>query len=221
MNKKFILFLISMLLVMSLNACNANSNTAAVAGTETAASTASLTQQLLYGTIGLEGSDYAVDAEQAETLLPLWKAYNALRTDSTVAAEELQGLLNQIKRSMTDEQMAYIEENSFDATSISDLVASLDLNMVGQTTQGRSSEDGFQSSNGAPGGPGGNMPSGGAPMGGGMGMTTGGEQMDTSSMSKEQLAQLQAQREAAGGGMGNNTMYIEVLIELLNQKIAS
>ena len=221
MNKKILLFLIGILLLVNLSACGTKSNAASVASTETANSTATLTQQLLYGTIGLEDSDYAVDVEQAATLLPLWKAYNVLRTDSTVATEELQGLLNQIKSTMTAEQMAYIEENNFDATSISDLAASLGLEMVAQASGERSSEDGFQANAGGPGGgPGGNMPSGGGAMMGGMGMA-GGEQMDTSSMSEEQLAQLQAQREAAGGGMANNSAFIEMVITLLKQKIAS
>ena len=69
----------------------------------------SLSLKLTLGTFKLEETAYAVDAEQAASLLPLWKALRSLSESQTAATEELQAVLNQIQDSMTPEQMAAIE----------------------------------------------------------------------------------------------------------------
>ena len=45
-------------------------------------------QKLAIGTLKLEGTDLAVTADQAKTLLPLWKAVKTMSTDSNTSAEE-------------------------------------------------------------------------------------------------------------------------------------
>lgn len=64
--------------------------------------------QLALGTFELENTDYPIDAEQAEELLPLWKALNALSNDDTVAQAEVDALYQQIAEAMTPEQIAAI-----------------------------------------------------------------------------------------------------------------
>jgi len=69
---------------------------------------ASLRNQLAYGTLKLEGAEYAVTAEQAKTLLPLWQAIVALSGDEVTAAEELTAVQNQITEAMTPAQLEAI-----------------------------------------------------------------------------------------------------------------
>ncbi len=67
-----------------------------------------LALQLALGTFKLEETDYPVDAEQATALLPLWKAARSLSQSDTVAAAELQAVVNQIQETMMPEQLQVI-----------------------------------------------------------------------------------------------------------------
>jgi hypothetical protein len=66
--------------------------------------------QMLLGTFKLEGTDQAVTAEQASTLLPLWKAYRTMIADDTAASNEISSLTTQIHDSMTADQLSAIED---------------------------------------------------------------------------------------------------------------
>ena len=68
----------------------------------------SLRNQLAYGTLQLEGTDLAVTAVQAQSLLPLWQAIVALSGTETTAAEELTALQNQITEALTPDQIQAI-----------------------------------------------------------------------------------------------------------------
>jgi hypothetical protein len=64
--------------------------------------------QLLLGTIRLEGTPGAVTSAQAAELTSLWMAMKALTTSGTAATEEITALQNQIIASMTSEQLQAI-----------------------------------------------------------------------------------------------------------------
>ena len=64
--------------------------------------------QLLVGTLNLEGSELAVTPEQAAELLVLWQASVALSRSGTGAPEEVTAVINQIEGTMTPEQIAAI-----------------------------------------------------------------------------------------------------------------
>ena len=64
--------------------------------------------QLVVGTLFLEETDLAVDAELAEILLPYWKLYVSLLDSDSTAPEELTGLINEIEELMTTEQINHI-----------------------------------------------------------------------------------------------------------------
>jgi hypothetical protein len=64
--------------------------------------------QLMLGTFLLEGTDLAVDAEQAAVLLPLWQEWHDLLRDNTVAPGDREELLERIQSAMTAEQIAAI-----------------------------------------------------------------------------------------------------------------
>jgi hypothetical protein len=65
--------------------------------------------QLLLGTLRLEGGADAVTAEQARQLLPLWQAYKSLTAPgSTAAVQETDAVLAQVQRMMAPQQVAAI-----------------------------------------------------------------------------------------------------------------
>ena len=65
--------------------------------------------QLLLGTLRLEGTDQAVTGTQAQALLPLWQAYAALTASGTAATKEIESVQNQIVEALTEEQVAEID----------------------------------------------------------------------------------------------------------------
>lgn len=166
---------------------------------------------LIIGTFELEATENEVTPEQAGELLPLWIVLKNLLESETAAVAEIDALTNQINEAMTDAQIAFINSLDMSPQSTRDLMAELGLaedfprpeNADGETTGE------FQRPEGAGMGPG--MGPGG---GGGAGLD----------VSPEEMESFQATREAGGGRMGNrqgfmgNTILIEALIELLENK---
>ena len=66
--------------------------------------------QLLIGIIKLDGTAQGVTQSQASELLFLWKAYQRLTKEETTAAEELNGLQEQIQEQLNDNQLQSIEK---------------------------------------------------------------------------------------------------------------
>jgi len=56
---------------------------------------------LVIGTLQLEGTQQAVTDEQAGELLPMWQVYQSLTNSSTAAQAEIDGLVEQIRETMT------------------------------------------------------------------------------------------------------------------------
>ena len=71
---------------------------------------ASLKNQLAYGTLLLEETEFAVTTDQAQILLPLYQAMVALTGDNNSVSEELNAVQNQVLESMTPEQSQKIAE---------------------------------------------------------------------------------------------------------------
>ncbi len=67
-------------------------------------------QKLAMGTLKLEGTDKAITADQAKTLLPLWKAVKTLNNSSNTSAQEIDALYKQIEESMTADQVQSIKD---------------------------------------------------------------------------------------------------------------
>lgn len=74
------------------------------------ADAASIRNQLAYGTLKLDGTEYAITPDQAKILLPLWQAVLSLGGDSTTATEEITAVQDQIVSIMTEDQMKAIAE---------------------------------------------------------------------------------------------------------------
>lgn len=235
MKNKFIRTVLSLLAILALAACSGLKLPGVSQETEPSTKSSgaaidpaamSVDMKLAVGTLMLEDTDLAVDAQQAKELLPLWKAVKSLSASQTASQDEIQALYRQIETTMTPEQIRTIEEMKFDQESLRASVEELGIEMPqfgAQGDFGNLSEDErasmmnqFQVQNpggmpgGFEGGAPGEMPGGGAnaaPPEGGF------------------PQQGNAQRESGAdtgrrmGGM--NMMFIDPLIQLLQGKVGS
>jgi hypothetical protein len=252
--KKNILFVTLLVLMLALSACSSAGETTSGTGSEaTAASNTAATPaagetalsdtaKLMIGTMLLEGTDQAVGAEQAATLLTLWKAYRSLNDSETSAAAELDALVKQIKGEMTPEQLAAIEAMQLTNANMMEKMqqAGIQVGMGPGFDPNVSQEDmqatrqALEASGQLPEGmaPGGDRPEGdGPPMGGaiqggegapmGEGFPMGG--VNPEDMDPAQLATMQAQRDSMGSrrGQGSEQFLITALITFLEGKTAA
>jgi len=163
-------FALTILAILSvLVACGKTSRPARTDGNST---TLSAEAELLMGTFKLEGTDQAVTAEQAKNLLPLWQTLQSLSTSNTAATEEMNALIDQIKSSMTTQQMDKIIAMKLTQQDIMSLMSQTGFSPNGASTTATpmalNGLPGNGSSQGPGGGPGGGgMPAGGGPSGGG------------------------------------------------------
>jgi hypothetical protein len=182
--------------------------------------------QLAIGTLKLEGTDLAVRVDQAAELLPLWQAYQSLSTSSTAASIEIQGVLDQIKETMSSEQMQAIAAMDISGQNMGELMQSLGVDtFLPQGTPDPNSEDGFKLPEGfvpgAGGGPEVNRRGEGAgPFAGGEGGSfsppeglTQGEAPDPAL-----LETAQASGRFQGGGDRFSPMILQALIQKLQSK---
>jgi hypothetical protein len=122
--------------------------------------------KLILGTINLEETDYAVTAEQAAELLPMFHVLQDLNDSDTAAQEEMDGLVTQIQETMTDEQNKAIDDMSL---SMQDVFA-----LTQGSSNGSSSSNTSSASNTSGGMAGGPPDMGGMPGGGPGGIPGGG-----------------------------------------------
>lgn len=166
---------------------------------------------LLFGTLMLEKTEYAVTAEQAADLVSLWKLAKNLTTSGTAAQEEIQAVANQIQNLMTGEQLEYLTEIEISPQDIFALFEELGISAF---PEGAGEGDWNFPGGGFPGGgPGGHGGEGGGFPGG----VPGGGQF-----TEEQQATAEARREEFGGrgaGFGNNPALFDALIAVLEGKL--
>ena len=109
--KKQMWILVLIILSTALAGCQGESTPEVEAGTlntNYAEDALPIDTQLIVGTINLEETELAVDAEMAEELLPLWKMYKSLVESDITVQEEITALINQIQDTMTSEQIEAI-----------------------------------------------------------------------------------------------------------------
>lgn len=202
--KKTLILILSVGLVVVLAACSAGPTAATSAPSSTVAAPngtpspggfqQSPTTQLLMGTFALEATDTAVTAEQAQTLLPLWQALQALSTSDTTAAAELSAIETQLRGAYTAAQLAVID--ALTQEQIQQVMTEQGLDF-GRGAFPEGTPPAGVDGTGFPGGGGGPPPDGGFPDGG----PGGGGGFDPNNLSPEQQAAL-ATRQAGGGGFG-------------------
>jgi hypothetical protein len=217
---KRILITTLIILMLTLTACSASASPTA----DSAAPAGSLPQatQLIIGTMKLDGTEQDVTAEQAAELLPLWQVYSELVTSDAAAQDEIDGLLNQIQETMTDEQMTAISDLNLSQQDVMAVMQEQGLGMGGSqslsaeqiaTAQAArsSGEGGFVPPVGDM--PPGDVPAGGPGNGSGFGRAQG--------LSPEQIATARAERGESGGFNRVPAALIQALIELLKTKATS
>jgi len=178
-----------------------------------------LSAQLGFGTLLLEDGEYAVDANQAAQLLPLWKAARSLSESETAAEAELEAVFNQIEDTMTAEQINAIANLQLTGEAMAQLMEDLGISFgfggdrFGNLTpeQQATAQAARESGEGPPGGV---FPGGGQGRGGGQGIGDG-------ILTPEQQATIEARRAERGGvGARFALVFVDPLIELLEERSA-
>ena len=179
--------------------------------------------QLIVGTLRLEEGEWAVSAEQAAQLIPLWKAVRSLSSSDTAAEAEVAGLLEQIQETMTAEQMQAIAAMQLTQEDLFGEMQELGIGPGGGeggdqvfTFGGQASGEG-QAAGGGP--PEGLVVEGGPPEGFQGGGPGNGGEVFTQDLDPDQIATLEAQRGSGGGaGARAGQFLIEPLLEMLEAK---
>jgi hypothetical protein len=167
---KKIVFGATLLAIISiLVACSKTSTTSGTSDTSTALSPQA---KLLVGTFKLENTSEAITAEQAKSLLPLWRTLQALTSSSTAATEEVNAVVDQITSIMTTAQMDKITSMKLTRQDMMSIMSQAGVPANGASTtitpmarNGIPSGGGSQGS-GGPGGGASGPPAGGMPPGG-------------------------------------------------------
>jgi hypothetical protein len=231
MTKKLLALIVSFPLVLVIAACSliqpstSTSTNQSQASNTAGQASQSVESKLAIGTLKLEGTDKAVTAAQAKTLLPLWKAVKSLSSSSTASNTEMTALYQQIQESMTAGQVQAIKDLNLSPDDTQSLMKQYNVQMpqgnfptpnATQMAQ-RSSDGGGMAGGGpsdggmAPGGPDGGMP----PDGGGAPGGTGG---NTNSAQPSAQGTPQAGQPRGGSGKGMNFIFVDPLIQVLEQR---
>ena len=240
--KKYIVLIVSLVLVWGLAACGTEPQSASTEqpaaqpeaqGTPQPGNferTMPLSMKLALGTFKLEDTDYPIDAEQAQELLPLWKAARSLNESDTTATEEIDAIINQIEEAMTPEQLEAIDAMNLTFQDMATIAEEqgIELGFGGGnlTPEMQATREAMRASGQMPGGGsgggsgggfgggfGGDMPPGGFPEGGPGGGAGGG-------FSPEAQQTAIAERGAArGASLGLNSALLDAIIEFLEAKI--
>jgi hypothetical protein len=171
--------------------------------------------QLTLGTLKLEGTENALTKEQAAELLPLWQMMKELAGRDNAAPQEKAGLTEQIRETMTADQVAAIAGMKLTRTDLSDYLQQSGFGRTGPSagnSTGNPGGSGF-TGGGFPDGMG--EPPAGFAVGGGS-RANGGQ-----NLSAEQIAALQAARSGRTSGTGGETALLNTLIALLETKQAA
>jgi hypothetical protein len=175
--------------------------------------------KLAMGTLKLEGTDKAVTAEQAKTLLPLWKAVKSMSSSDTTSAEELAAVYQQIQDSMTVEQVQAIKDLNMTPTDQQALMAQ--YGVEGPQASGTRPSSTRTANNSTGGGQGGGPGAGqgGGPGGGGFMPPDGGGRPDGAMPGGQNASgtpQAGMPNRPRVGGM--NQMFMAPLITLLQER---
>ena len=221
--KKVLFTLTVSILLLALVACGGTSSsgsttsdsTGETGGTADNSTALSEGMELLIGTFKLEETDLAVSSDQASQLLPLWQTLQSLATSDTAAAEEIAAVVNQIKGTMTSQQIDAITAMNLTQQDVMSVMNETGLSANDSSASSTSSASSGSSQSGFPAGGGDPGAAGGPPAGGDPAGMGGGQQLEPG-----QIATLQASGTQSGGASSQiPTSLLNALIELLQKKI--
>ena len=175
--------------------------------------------KLALGTLKLEGTKQAIDPKMAASLIPLWQLLYQLKSSTSSAPQEVTAVVDQIKATMTSDQVSTI--NNMTLTQADIFTAFQQANESNGTTgTGTSGSTGGNRGGGGgfPGGPGGGGPPGGGIPGGG-GFPGGGAGGGPSTSSTQTPAQVVQAAQARQNAI--SSLLINQVIKLLQSKLSS
>jgi hypothetical protein len=181
----------------------------------------SIQVQLIVGTLRLEGTDFAIDSEQASELITPWQAFRGLGSSDTAAQGEIAAIITQILETMTAEQIESIASMELTREDIFGIAQEMGI-ALGGALFSDDAPDGdtgskTQGSKFAGSPPDGGLPGGGIPGGEGRGRAEFGQDLEP-----EQIATLRAEQgERANFSDRAAFFLINPLIELLEAKAQS
>jgi hypothetical protein len=163
--------------------------------------------QLILGTVMLDETEYAIGADQAVELLPLWKAARSLSQSETAATQEIEAIFNQIADMMTTEQLGGIVAMQLSRDDLTALAGDLGIEIGGSGGKfGDMTPEEIEAARAARGGDQ-TPPGDGVPGAGPRGAAPGGSPPDGN--------------QGAGGAAGGiNALFFDAIIELLEVKIS-
>lgn len=228
MFNKIVFTFISIALLVVLAACNSFSTSGLIVPYSSttqvdSSNTAELTIQskLGVGIMKLEGTSLEVTADQAKTLLPLWKALRSLSANDSIPAVEISALYTQIQETMTSDQLQVIQQLTWTQEDLSAMMQQYGIqadtsaysgNLTSsQSTQTQSQNVSAQTAAGSP------------PAGGGIpGLEFIGGIGPGGSGSSEQVQQNSNSTQlSASNAEGLNLLFANSVITLLQQHVAA
>ena len=230
--KRIINVILILTLVLALAACSGANATASeekggITLGDSYADALPVSTQLVIGTLKLEDTDLAVEPGQASDLLPLWQAASSLVSSDTAATAEVEAVVKQIQRAMTQEQIKAIADMRLTQEDVTPVLQEAGLGMR-QGAEGQLQGDGsarggdmdlpaMPEGGGAVVRGGGDIGRGGGAMveGGGFGGGLGMQGMQD--MSEDERATAIAER-LGGASSGSNPLLFGVLIRLLETR---
>jgi hypothetical protein len=168
-----------------------------------------LATKLLIGTLKLEETPNAVDAQQAAILLPLWQLLKSLNSSGTTATQETDSVVQQIQAAMTSDQIKAIDGMDLSGRDLFTTIQSLGL-----APQANAQGTPFPRPQGSFGNGGGGGPGNGGPGGGQVFVEPGGGQ----NLNPQQIATAQARRSQGSFSNRVPTVLLDALIKLLESK---
>lgn len=212
MMQKYLYRIVTVLVAgLVLAACSGSATRSAASQAAGSAGSAqgSPAMQLAIGMFQLESSTYPVEAAQAKTLLPLWKAARALGKSDSTADAEITGLISQIQTSLTAEQLQVVQSMTAEEMARIAQEKGFSIGLAGGPPAGVSTPSG--SDMGGMGGPG--------EMGGPPGMMGGPPGSGSSGASAQTTESASANQ--MGSFQGVSTAILDAIIQSLKIKVQS
>ena len=214
--KKYIIVVTLFTLLLSLAACSSSASTPAASKTTSLSTEA----QLLVGTLKLESTALVVSKAQAAQLLPLWETLQSLASSGTAAQAEVDAVVDQIKSTMTAQQLSSINTMNLTNQDLTSAMAESGTSTTASTMTGSATSSSAQ----LPSGGGMAAPAGGDPGGGNPPTDMGGAMSASGSTSSIGIAQAaSAQSTVVPSSVTSNQVppaLINALVELLQKKVA-
>jgi hypothetical protein len=223
MFKKIIAIGIFLVLTISIVACSGVSIPGATSSAQKASQTQSTTnsqltvqEKLGVGILKLEETSLAVTADQATTLLPLWKAIKSLGADQNASQAEVQALYQQVEESLTSEQVQAIEQLTWTQDDLNTMMQQYGAQAAQSSTSTSKSTSSTSAASAAQGQP----PDAGAMAGGGPGGMPGGDMtgaMPVDAQTGAQVQTTQSAQPAVNTTMNLNLLFADSVVTLLKQ----